>query len=223
MKFWLVGFLIALILFVAACTDDLNDRPEQTVPNADADRGQELIASYGCGSCHTIDGVPGAHTKVGPPLTGFRSRASIAGTLPNTPDNLIRWISDPQAVKPGVDMPDLGVSTDEARDIAAYLYQQSSSMRPGGPSNPPSSLDSQGPAATRIAGLWWLMLAFSVIIYALVIGLLAAALLRRRRSTSSTPPISDDRTGRNWVVWGGIIMPAVVLLIVFGYTVQTLV
>jgi cytochrome c len=59
-----------------------------------------------------------------PPLHRFYQRSFIAGRLPNTEDNLIRWIQDPQQVEPGTAMPDLGVTEDEARDIAAYLYQQ---------------------------------------------------------------------------------------------------
>jgi cytochrome c len=46
----------------------------------------------------------------------------IAGELPNSPDNLVRWIKDPKAVEPGTAMPDLGLTDDEARDVAAYLY-----------------------------------------------------------------------------------------------------
>jgi cytochrome c len=59
---------------------------------------------------------------VGPPLTMFARRAYIAGQLPNEPDNLIRWIRDPQAVEPGTAMPSLGVEPAVARDMAAYLY-----------------------------------------------------------------------------------------------------
>jgi cytochrome c1 len=35
---------------------------------------------------------------------------------------LIKWIRNPQQIEPGTAMPDLGVSEDEAGDIAAYLY-----------------------------------------------------------------------------------------------------
>jgi cytochrome c len=59
---------------------------------------------------------------VGPPLTTFARRAYIAGQLPNQPENLIRWIQDPQAVEPGTAMPNLRVSPVVARDMAAYLY-----------------------------------------------------------------------------------------------------
>jgi hypothetical protein len=59
---------------------------------------------------------------VGPPLTSFANRSYIAGQLVNSPDNLIRWIMDPQGVEPGTAMPDLGVIPEVARDMAAYLY-----------------------------------------------------------------------------------------------------
>jgi cytochrome c1 len=46
----------------------------------------------------------------------------IAGRLGNSPDNLQRWIRDPQAVSPGTAMPDLNVGERDARDITAFLY-----------------------------------------------------------------------------------------------------
>jgi cytochrome c1 len=80
------------------------------------------MRDYGCGSCHAIPGVRGADSGVGPPLAGFGRRRFIAGRVPNEPDELVRWILHPQGVKPGTAMPDLGVSDQHARDIAAYLY-----------------------------------------------------------------------------------------------------
>ena len=85
-------------------------------------RGRAAIERYGCGSCHSIAGVPGARALVGPPLTGVAERAYIAGVIENTPLNLQRWIRDPQGVDPRTAMPNLGVGASEARDIAAYLY-----------------------------------------------------------------------------------------------------
>jgi cytochrome c1 len=86
--------------------------------------GRRLIASYGCGACHAIPGIPGADALAGPPLDRFYERSYIAGQLANTADNLIQWIQDPQRIEPGTAMPNLGVSPDEARDMAAYLYHQ---------------------------------------------------------------------------------------------------
>ena len=89
---------------------------------AHPDAAPTVIEAFGCGSCHTIPGVDGADGRVGPNLAGIEDRWSIAGRLPNTPANLVRWIMDPQEVDPGTLMPDLGVPTQQARDIAAYLY-----------------------------------------------------------------------------------------------------
>jgi cytochrome c len=86
------------------------------------DRGALAITSYGCGSCHTIAGIAGAHGLVGPSLTGIRARVYIAGSLDNNPSNLERWIEDPQAVKKHTAMPNLGVTPQDAGDITQYLY-----------------------------------------------------------------------------------------------------
>jgi cytochrome c len=91
------------------------------LPGADAGRAPALMGQYGCGTCHAISGVRGADGLVGPSLSGFGDRGTIAGRLPNTPENLVRWILDPQRIKHGDAMPDVGLSTSEARDVAAYL------------------------------------------------------------------------------------------------------
>jgi cytochrome c1 len=116
------GARLAALLLVAvpACREPAHDAA-RLVPGAEPDRGRLAIASYGCGSCHVVPGVRGARGTVGPPLTDFGRRQYIAGALVNTPENLIRWIRDPQAVEPGTVMPVLGVSETDARDIAAYL------------------------------------------------------------------------------------------------------
>ena len=88
----------------------------------DPDRGEAAIAKYGCGACHQIPGIPGARGRVGPPLKGVASRKVLAGELNNTPPNMILWIQHPRLVEPKTDMPELGMSDQEARDIAAYLY-----------------------------------------------------------------------------------------------------
>ena len=87
-----------------------------------ATKGAAAIAAYGCGTCHTVSGVPGATAVVGPPLAGIGQRSYVGGVLPNTPENLVRWIQRPREVSPRTAMPDLGVSERDARDIAAYLY-----------------------------------------------------------------------------------------------------
>ena len=92
------------------------------MPGADPARGLAVIERVGCGACHTIPGV-GGRGRVGPPLDAMGERRYIAGELTNTPDHMIEWLMDPQAVRPGSGMPDLGVTEQDARDLAAYLLQ----------------------------------------------------------------------------------------------------
>ncbi|SRR6056297_511785 len=86
-----------------------------------AEKGHRVIQQYGCISCHTIPGVTGAIADVGPSLAGIASRTFIAGLLPNTRDNMIRWLHDPQGIDPQSTMPSQGISEQEATHIAAYL------------------------------------------------------------------------------------------------------
>jgi cytochrome c2 len=88
----------------------------------DASRGEAMFIQYGCGSCHALKGVRTATGMVGPPLDGIAVRAIIGSHLANTPENMQRWIRDPQQVAPGTAMPDLNVGEADARDITAFLY-----------------------------------------------------------------------------------------------------
>jgi cytochrome c1 len=88
-----------------------------------ARRGQEVIVQFRCGMCHDIPGISGADGVFGPPLDFLGRRTFIAGNFPNTSDNLVNWIKQPQAMKPKTAMPDLGLSDQQARDVAAYLYK----------------------------------------------------------------------------------------------------
>lgn len=109
---------VAATAVVGACNSA--DKPV-TSTMGNPKRGKQAIEKYGCGSCHTIPGVKEADSLVGPPLTHFRERSFIAGQLENNEENLARWIRDPQAVEPGTAMPNLGVSPEDAENIAAYL------------------------------------------------------------------------------------------------------
>lgn len=96
--------------------------PRLYAPNGSADRGRERLIEYGCGACHVIPGIQQATGLVGPPLDRLRDQIYIGGVLYQSPQNLARWISDPKTVDPRTAMPDLGVSPEEAQDMAAYLY-----------------------------------------------------------------------------------------------------
>jgi mono/diheme cytochrome c family protein len=86
-----------------------------------ADAGRRAIEQYACATCHVIPGITGATKQIGPPLTGIASRTYIAGALPNTSENMTRWLMSPPQVKPGTAMPDLGLRERDARDVAAFL------------------------------------------------------------------------------------------------------
>ncbi len=120
--------LVAVVLLISACTSEVNGVPEERThldkDSSSIEHGRQLITSYGCGSCHSIPGVAGADAMIAPRLDRFYQQTYIAGTLPNTAENLAKWIQDPQSVKPGTAMPNLGVRDSEARDIVAYLYHQ---------------------------------------------------------------------------------------------------
>jgi cytochrome c oxidase subunit 2 len=83
--------------------------------------GQRVFMSSGCALCHAIGGTE-AKATVGPDLTHFKSRSSIAaGTLSNTRANVTSWIEDPAAFKPGVRMPALPFKPAELNALVSYL------------------------------------------------------------------------------------------------------
>jgi cytochrome c2 len=107
---------------VAGCDRGEGRLKAVQLTGGDPGRGPALIRRYGCSACHVVPGVRGADGKVGPSLEGIAGRVYLAGRLPNTPDNLLKWIRDPQGIERGNAMPNLGVTESDARDIAAYLY-----------------------------------------------------------------------------------------------------
>jgi cytochrome c len=123
------AFCVLAILVIVGCLmvnhawklADIRHRAE-ALTGGNAERGRQAFIGVGCGGCHALEGVGQANGLVGPPLDGIAERAIVAGKLANNPANLERWISSPQSVVPGNAMPDMQMSTQEARDIAAFLY-----------------------------------------------------------------------------------------------------
>lgn len=84
-------------------------------------RGQEVFLAGRCVLCHAIQGTP-AGSRAGPDLTHLASRRKLgAGTLPNTKGNLAGWITDPQRVKPGANMPPNALAPADLEALLAYL------------------------------------------------------------------------------------------------------
>ena len=123
-----LAFLLLLATSVGgliACSDINSQRARAayiTTGGGNARAGRDAIRKYGCYACHTIPGVPGARGLVGPPLDGIGTREYIAGEAPNTAANLMHWIQHPHAIEPHTVMPEMAVTEDDSRDIAAYLY-----------------------------------------------------------------------------------------------------
>jgi cytochrome c oxidase subunit II len=83
--------------------------------------GRVLFQAKLCFICHTVRGTPAAG-QVGPDLTHLMSRDTIgSGAVPNTPENLRRWIRNPDTFKPGSRMPPQNLTGTELEQIAAYL------------------------------------------------------------------------------------------------------
>lgn len=89
------------------------------------ERARLMLRQYACDNCHVIDGMVGPVTRIGPSLESWPRRKYIAGVLPNTSENLVRWIVDPQGVSPHTLMPDLGVIEPHAQHMARYLMTAS--------------------------------------------------------------------------------------------------
>ena len=126
------GFVVSLVAFVALALLAIvlyfagapGREPVPVAPIAgDPEAGRVALARLGCAACHAIEGVRAAGGRSAPTLNDLRSRRYLAGRLPNTPENAVRFILDPQGVSPGSAMPDLGVVDVEARNMVAYLYR----------------------------------------------------------------------------------------------------
>ena len=109
-----------LAMATAACEEGRAAGPDNF--EGDARRGANLVEQYQCGACKNLPGFAGADGNVGPPLHRIGTRTYIAGFIRNSPDNMADWIEDPQRALPGNAMPTMGISQQDARDIAAFLY-----------------------------------------------------------------------------------------------------
>jgi cytochrome c len=114
--------VLVLPLLAGACVGGETEGADARVVTGDATAGARVIRQAGCGACHRIPGIREARGLLAAPLTAFAARSFIAGELPNTADNLARWIRSPRSIEPRTAMPNLGLSETQARDVAAYLY-----------------------------------------------------------------------------------------------------
>jgi cytochrome c oxidase subunit 2 len=97
-------------------------RPAQAPVDDMRAKGLEIFRTETCINCHAINGVPGANSRVAPDLTHVGSRRQLAaGIIENTPENMRRWVKNPQAIKPGALMPDFYLDDQQIDQLASYL------------------------------------------------------------------------------------------------------
>jgi cytochrome c2 len=125
--FAILSTLVVVVLIIGGIYKYIEQRERMRMHAAvevggDPRRGEAMFIQYGCGSCHALKNVRGATGMVGPPLDGIALRVIIGGHLANNPDNMERWIRQPQQVSPGTAMPNLRVGEQDARDMTAFLY-----------------------------------------------------------------------------------------------------
>lgn len=96
--------------------------PAMEPASQEAEAGRALFLASGCGACHAVRGTEAVGT-IGPDLTHIGSRPSIGiDTLPLTEENIARFITDGQHIKPGNRMPQFGIFSDaELAALSAYL------------------------------------------------------------------------------------------------------
>jgi len=84
--------------------------------------GEKLFQAKGCVGCHSLTAFNAPKGMIGPNLADVGARSYIgAGSFKNTDETLARWIQNPQAMKVGVLMPNLGVTAEEAKSLVGYL------------------------------------------------------------------------------------------------------
>jgi cytochrome c oxidase subunit 2 len=96
-------------------------QPAAEPADATARRGRDVFLGSACIMCHAIEGTI-AGARKGPDLSHVGGRSTIAaGTLPNRPAELARWIANPHDFKPGVNMPATSLSSADMNALVSYL------------------------------------------------------------------------------------------------------
>ena len=97
------------------------DQRKVAVDTPELRQARDVFGSLACVNCHTVRGTP-AVGKFGPDLTHLMSRQTLAaGVLRNTPEDLRKWVNDPQQAKPGCFMPSMELTPSELGQLVGYL------------------------------------------------------------------------------------------------------
>jgi cytochrome c oxidase subunit 2 len=99
----------------------LENERKPAIADTQVSAGRSAFLAQSCINCHRVRGTA-AQGGYAPDLTHLMSRQTLAsGMIPNTPENLRRWVADPQPIKPGCLMPAFGLGEREREDIVRYL------------------------------------------------------------------------------------------------------
>jgi cytochrome c oxidase subunit 2 len=107
------GFL--LMFSLVACSQPATEKPPTPPPEIVPPTGAQLFQNKGCYGCH---GTYGAYC---PSLANFSEKPLIAGKVPNTIENLRKWLKNPSSIKAGTRMPNLGLSDEEIELLIEYI------------------------------------------------------------------------------------------------------
>ena len=96
-------------------------KPAAAPADAAAAEGKAVYEANACVNCHRVQGTP-SKGAFGPDLTHVASRDTIAsGAIPNTPENLKKWIADPNEMKPGALMPAMRLNDHDLDAVTKYM------------------------------------------------------------------------------------------------------
>lgn len=113
-RYWLIAIIP---VFVFSCHNE-SDNPDDDTLSAEV-----LMIQKGCTSCHQLQKLQAATGLVGPPLDAMSQKTYIAGVLPNTEENLVKWLMNPQHFHVASAMPNSNITPQEAIKISAYLWR----------------------------------------------------------------------------------------------------
>jgi cytochrome c2 len=117
--------------------------PSAASPAGDIARGQEVVSRKGCFICHAFSGAPRSDVPMQMPVIAPDKFARGITQAPDLriarerfrPDSIEQWIMDPSSVRTSAEMPNLGLTAEEARDAAAYILR--APLSPPAPADPP--------------------------------------------------------------------------------------
>jgi cytochrome c oxidase subunit 2 len=114
-------------LIIAQSPDEFDAWQKQQIKTSirpltlSAKNGSRIFQQITCVNCHTVNGTS-AKGHAAPDLTHFAGRQTLGAViLANTPENLWRWLKNPQQIKPAILMPDLKLTDVQVSDLTSYL------------------------------------------------------------------------------------------------------